>query len=388
VKALIIIPPSLFLDDYHVFPQLGPYYIKRFVEEHSRHTVDIVDYFPDDVSDYDVVGYSVTTPQFPAALTHAETVGKDSKDSFLVLGGPHCKHYGVQLKPWDFIVKGDGCQPFLNILNGNEPNNDPDDPDQLPHRDKSLRTYKYTLDGRPTTVVMTSRGCPNQCAFCEDAGVPVRYKSPAALDKELQECVDLGFTAIMFFDDLFCINLRRVQSLCDVIRQYDLKFRCFAHARTFNADIAATLAISGCVEIGYGAEHANQDILDRVNKRTTVEQNYKLIKIAHKYGIRVKAFLMLGLPGETSDTAAELEQFVLNSSVDDFDVSIYYPYKGTRIADHLTEYGLSLTEGVSLGYYKGRCGSTECITRTVEMSSKELLYWQQRIYAHNKRCNE
>ncbi len=382
MKSVIIIPPSSFLDDYKVFPQLGPYYIKRYIEEHSDHKVDLLDGFPDDVSNWDVIGYSVTTPQYPSALSHALKIKNQKKT--LVVGGPHCKKYPVE-GPWNFVVKQDGCKPFLNILNGCLPGDEPDDPDQLPYRDETLHTYHYFLDGWKTTVIMSSRGCPNHCAFCEDAGVKVRLKSPAALDRELCECVNLGFRAIMFFDDLFCINIHRVKSLCEVIRKYNLKFRCFAHARNFSGEMAKVLADAGCVEIGYGAEHASQKILDTVEKRTTTAQNYQLIKIAHEYGIRVKAFLLLGLPGETNETAGELEKFVLTSNVDDFDVAIYYPYRGTKIADNLEKYDLKIVEDNPFGYYKGKCGFAECITRTSGLTREELMTWRDRIYSHNKR---
>ncbi len=382
MRSAIIIPPSMFLDDYKVFPQLGPYYIKRYVEEHSQHKVDILDELVDDVSKWDVIGYSVTTPQFFSALKHATQIQKYNKT--LVIGGPHCKNYPVE-GPWNFVVKYDGCKPFLNILNGREPGHELDDIDQLPYRDESLHTYQYFLDGRKTTVIMTSRGCPNHCAFCEDAGTKVRLKSTVAVDKEIQECVNLGFTGIMFFDDLFCLNLRRVKELCSVIKKYNLKFRCFAHARNFSQEMAEILADAGCVEIGYGAEHISQDILDIVEKRTTTEQNYNLIKIAHRYEIRVKAFLLLGLPGESNKTAADLEQFVLNSGVDDYDVGIYFPYKGTKLADQIDKYDLQLLDGNPLGYYKGKCGYAECVTRTKNLSREELMAWRERIYSHNKR---
>ena len=92
----------------------------------------------------------------------------------------------------------------------------------------------------------------------------------------------------MFFDDLFCINTKRVKKLTEVIKPFNIKFRCFAHARNFTEKMAEMLSDAGCVEIGYGAESMSQGVLDSINKRTTVQQNYDLIKIAHKYGIRVK----------------------------------------------------------------------------------------------------
>lgn len=386
MKSVIIIPHSTFLENDHVFPHLGPYYIKRYVEENSNHEVLIKHKHFHDINfeDIDVIGFSATTPQYNEAVKLAKNL---PKTIIKVIGGPHARHYDLSKdKFWDYVIENDGCKPFLNILNKKNPGNDHDDKEQLPFRDETFHDYKYYLDGNPTTVIMTSRGCPNNCAFCEHANTPVRLKSPEVVRKEIQECIDLGFTGIMFFDDLFCLNMNRVKQLCKVIKPFGIKFRCFAHARNFTEKMASLLSDAGCLEIGYGAEHADQKILDIINKGTTVDQNYKIIEISHNYGIRVKAFLLLGLPGETNETAAKLEKFVLTSKVDDFDVSIYYPYKGTKIANSIQKFDLFLDNVEStIGYYKGKNGFAECATRTSELSAEEIKNWRKKIYSHNKR---
>ena len=387
MRSCIIIPPSTFLDDYKVFPQLGPSYIKRFVEENSHHMVDII-YDPpfSNLGKYEVIGFSVTTPQFEYADNLLKNV---PRSAITVLGGPHCKTYDIESNKFTYIVKEDGCQPFLDILNGKEPQPQNDSNDQLPHRDKSLHDFKYYLDGNPTTVIITSRGCGRRCAFCEHAGTAIRLKSKEAVQEEIQECVDLGFTGIMFFDDLFCLNKKRVKELCDIIKPFNIKFRCFAHANNFSEEMAQCLSDAGCLEIGYGAEHVSQKILDAVNKSTTTAQNYAIIKTAHKYGLRVKTFLMVGLPGETHETAKELEFFVLNSGVDDFDVAIYYPFIGTEITRHPDRYDIIIEhDGTDAAYYKGKLGAATCAVRTSALSKDEIKYWKDRIYSYHKRWRQ
>ena len=173
--------------------------------------------------------------------------------------------------------------------------------------------------------------------------------------------------------------------MCEVIKPFNIKFRCFAHARNFTDEMATILADAGCVEIGFGAETLDQGILDVINKQTTTQQIYDLIETAHRYNIRVKAFLMLGLPGETINSVQLTEAFVLNSGVDDFDVSIYYPYKGTHIADNIDEYDLYIRNGYSCGYYKGKEGHSECVVGTSELHPAQIEMWKDRIYSHNKR---
>jgi radical SAM superfamily enzyme YgiQ (UPF0313 family) len=349
------------------------------VEENSEHIVDVMNP-PIDVEKlktYKVVGFSVTTPQYDGAVEIAEEL----LNIRTVIGGPHCLNYEVSETLFSYFIKGDGCKPFLEILNGNSsPVEEEDDPDQLPYRDASLLDYKYFLDGLSVTVVITARGCPNNCYFCEHAGFSLRLKSPGAVKQELKECTDLGFKAIMFFDDLFCISLQRVKSLCDVIKPFGIKFRCFAHSRNFTEDMAKILSEAGCVEIGYGAEHADQKMLDTINKKTTVEQNYNIVKIAHKYGIRVKSFLMVGLPGESEKTVSKLREFIETSGVDDYDIVTYFPYKGTYIYEHLGEFDLQISDAPSLGYYKGKLGKSEVRVQTSHLSSEEIENYQRGLW--------
>ena len=138
--------------------------------------------------------------------------------------------------------------------------------------------------------------------------------------------------------------------------------------------MAKLLADHGCFEIAFGFESGSQKILDNIKKRTTVEMNYKAVEWAKKHGIYVKGFVMLGLPGENLDTVRETERFISTSGMDDFQLALYYPYRGTQIRDNL-EKGLDdlKFEGEGLGAYGQKGGSTESVVRTSALSSQQLL---------------
>jgi hypothetical protein len=95
--------------------------------------------------------------------------------------------------------------------------------------------------------------------------------------------------------------------------------------------MARLLAATGCHEIAFGAESGSQTILDAVRKRCTVKQNYDTVAFAKKHGLIVKAFILLGLPGETWETLQETEAFMRNAGCDDFQCVVYMPFKGTQI---------------------------------------------------------
>lgn len=369
-RGVILVPPSPFLDDDHVFPPLGALYIKRYVEENSGHVVDVVDGLEFEGA-CDVLGVSATTPQLRG---NHEKVCEilEKTDATTVLGGPSVKGYAGVM--FDHVVDGDGCKAFLDLLDGKSPTVEPDDNNQMPHRDEFIQKYNYMIDGKRATVIITGRGCPGRCKFCVDACTPVRLKSPEVVGREIDECKALGFEAIMFFDDLFCLNHRRVKALCEVIKEKGVAFRCFARADNFDDEMAATLVDAGCKEIGVGIESMDQVVLDRVGKGTTVQQNWNVVAVAKRHGLRVKAFMMIGLPGELPSTYELMEEFVKKSGIDDYDISVYYPYPGTELAKEVRALG-------GFGYYKGKDGSSEIAVN----NGQDLAAWHDKILAHKKR---
>jgi len=110
--------------------------------------------------------------------------------------------------------------------------------------------------------------------------------------------------------------------------------------------------------------------------------NYKATEYAKMQGLRVKAFLMIGLPGETMETIADTEKFIATSGIDDFQLSIFYPYKGTAIRDAIDKGQNSVDLmfiGEGLGAYGQKGGSTESVIRTSCLSAEQLLTERDRI---------
>ena len=396
-KVLIIIPQSSYLDDNFVFPPLGAMVLKAYLDRVGI-PCELEDGFDSqkDYSEYSHFGYSVITPNYPETLRIRDILKQLHPEARHIIGGPHVANYDVQNEGWDCIVRGDGQIALQRFVQGTRQKIYGRCEWMLkaediiaPWRNRSfLNKYHYLLTGKyRTTTIMSAYGCPMACAFCESARTKVRLKPVELVRKEVQDCLECGFEAIMFFDDIFAINKERVKEMCSVLAELPIHFRCFVHAKTFDDEMAQMLAEAGCVEVGYGAEHAHQRILDNVNKRTTVQENYAVVSTAQRQGIRVKAFLMVGLPGEDHESLAALEEFLARSGVDDFDLGIYYPYEGTHIRDHIEEYDLQIESfNNTLGYYKGKDGRAECCVRTSQLSCEEIREAKDTLYhKYNKR---
>src|SRR3990167_8362618 len=217
------------------------------------------------------------------------------------------------------------------------------------------------------------------CTFCEEAKTVAKWSSLENLCLEMDDIVNLGFRGVYLFDDLFAIAMPVVKPICAELKKRDLIYRCNGQANFFTKwgeNFAKLLADSGCYEIAFGHESGSQKILDNVTKITSVKQNYDSVKYAKKYGIKVKSFIMLGLPGEDEETIKDTERFIANAGMDDFQLAVYYPYKGTQIRDAIDrgESGFDLHfEGEGLGAYGQKGGSSESVVSTNRYTSKELL---------------
>lgn len=398
MKLTLVSCRSPFLDDDRIYPPLGLLYLKSAVAAQVPGTeITVVDSYDLDTldcfADSDMIGVSVMTPQRAEADRLGSALRARWPGKTLIAGGPHVRHYSRDIGSyWDYLVGGDGEKVLPDIVAGKPV------PrltfDQIPRQELAampppdrlgeaefLRGYYYTLAGLNSTTMMLGRGCPMACKFCEDARTLTRWTSLVNAEAELGDILELGYDGVYLFDDLFAINLGKCQPYLDLLERTGLKFRCNVHAKFMTDEFAAALAKAGCVEVAFGAESGSQQILDRIDKKTTVAQNYACVKHCKDHGITVKAFLMIGLPGETRATIADTERFICTSGIDDAQIAIYYPYKGTELRREMDEgitSDLAFT-GEGLGAYGQKNLGTDSVVCTPELSAADLAIIREKL---------
>ena len=399
MNLLLMSLRSPYLDDSKVYPPLGLLYLKSAVEQEINVNIDIVDEY--DLTNkelfepYTHIGLSVMTPQREEAKRVLTSIKTRHPDKKVIIGGPHALHYTreVMNEPFDYIVRRDGERDLVNILKNKAERISDDkigksDWGKLPRPDRTskkarefLSSYKYELNGIKAGTMLTASGCPMTCTFCEESETATRWSPLEKLTDEMDDLIKLGYKGVYLFDDLFAIAMKKVEPICNELSKRDLIYRCNGQANFFTKwgeDFAKMLSDTGCVEIAFGHESGSQKILDNVRKKTSIEQNYKSVEYARKYGIKVKSFLMLGLPGEDWTTMKETEDFIKQAKPDDFQIAIYYPYKGTQIRDAIDR-GESVDlifEGEGLGAYGQKGGKTESVVRTKAISSENLMVFR------------
>lgn len=390
-KIALINPPSPFLLDDKVFPPLGILYISAYLKKYG-YNPEIIDLagkkeIPDITTD--IIGITATTPQYPSALNILKELKKRELNALYVIGGPHATCSPKTANDFDISVIGEGENAMLQIAMQypktfprffKEP---PPNLYMLPFPDRKsidIHSYKYFIDDEPATTMITSRGCPYNCAFCSSIYDRVRIYSADYVINEIKEIQKLSYNAIMFFDDIFILNKKRLFKICEYLKKKEIIWRCFVRADLVTHEMMRIMAKSGCKEIGIGVETGSQKILDIVNKRTTVEQNTKTIELARKCGVRSKTFIIVGLPGESKETIAETEQFIEKTKPDDLDATIYVPYPNTPIVNNPAMYDIKFDKtNLKNAWFKGIPGHYHSLVSTNSLSAEEIVAARDRI---------
>ncbi len=227
------------------------------------------------------------------------------------------------------------------------------DLDKLPFPDRKLlkNEYRSTLaglelaTGRFTTVV-SSRGCPFKCRYCACslfARRTWRPRSPENIIDELYLLHSEGFRQIIFVDDNFALNQKRVVKLCQLMKKnkIEMDWVCDARVDCISREALEAMAKTGCRIIYYGMESANQRILDFYNKGITPLQSQAASKATRKAGIDIiVGSFIIGAPDESREEIRNTFAFAQRI---DIDIPLFHPLEiqpGTPLWLELSSQGL------------------------------------------------
>lgn len=214
----------------------------------------------------------------------------------------------------------------------------------LPARDL-LPVSRYLALGFPVSII-TSRGCPYRCIFCQGTrmvGHKIRYRETMAIADEIERILALGFPRINIADDFFTSSRKQVKLLCDEIKRRNLKFgwSAFARVNSVSHELLETMMDAGCDAISFGIESGNQEMLDLVEKHIKLDQVRKAVKICKEVGMYVFASFIVGLPGESQETMQETNDFARELGID-FGYHFLAPLPGTPVRDEVQNYDVNI----------------------------------------------
>ncbi len=196
----------------------------------------------------------------------------------------------------------------------------------------------------PAASLVSSRGCPNRCLFCDRSvfGDRCRFhsaESVVALVRTLRQ--RFGVREVCFEDDTFVTHRPRLKAICERLIELDLgvTWNCLARVNQVTAEPLDLMRRAGCWQVSYGIESGSQAVLDLIGKQATLAQIRQAVAMTRDAGLRAKGFFILGHPGETPGTLRETIDFALSLPLNDISVSLMTPFPGTELHRRATEFG-------------------------------------------------
>ncbi|RMF65518.1 MAG: radical SAM protein [Calditrichaeota bacterium] len=334
-----------------------------------------------DFSGADLVGITSTTSQFKQALRIAKSAHEAGK--LVIMGGPHptsSPDEALKSGYVDYVVRSEGEATAVELLQGIQESNGNFDPskvlgiswvdkesgavvhnpprpfiwdlDTLPYpaRDLGGDVMYYRnkgIDGHISPTMITTRGCPYGCRFCDVhvlAGRKWRARSPKMVADEIEHLVvEFGAQDIRIMDDIINHDNEELHKLLDAIieRNFNVTFWVMGRADMLLKDptTAEKMAQAGVRTMFIGIETPSKRLLKTYHKggKASADTSAQAVELLRQHGIETYGGFIIGEPSESESEIRETIDYAkfINPATAQF--SILTPYPGTDVWNQLRE---------------------------------------------------
>ncbi|MDP7506509.1 MAG: radical SAM protein [Candidatus Woesearchaeota archaeon] len=395
-KLLLINPPWRLKEIYGkrvvahgVFPPHGLISLAGYLREKGIE-LDLVDadplgYSVEDIKRIieekkpDVVGLTVTTSTFKIAYDIAKAAKECN--AIVVMGGVHPTTVPKEVLKYseiDYVIMGEGEEAFFELMQNIDDKDKVKEIKNLAYKEdekiviNERRAYTDNLDSFPMPAwdllpiekyrpyagqpsqklpfisIFTSRGCPFDCIYCETkimCGKKARLHSAERVIEEISTLYNkFGVRNIMFFDDIFTLDRKRLMKICDYIidNKLDLTWSCLGRVNCVDVEMLKKMKKAGCEIISYGVESGDPEVLEFYRRGTSLEQIRKAFRWTEEEGIQIRAFFMVGSPLPERDIRKSIRKtvdFAKELNPESMYISILTPFPGSEMYELFAEKG-------------------------------------------------
>lgn len=195
--------------------------------------------------------------------------------------------------------------------------------------------YPAPSTQRAVAQVMQSRGCPHACSFCASRlvfGSGIRFRDPSLVASEMVDLAQDYDVNLAFFADLHLgAEYENTKALCRAIVGAGNPVPWYACMTTssMSKDMAEGMAAAGCTKVAFGIESMHPATHRQLRPWSNVEGAAAAAVTANSVGLLVRAYYMLGIPGETSETFRQGIEALCRLPVDELRIAFFTPFPGT-----------------------------------------------------------
>jgi anaerobic magnesium-protoporphyrin IX monomethyl ester cyclase len=376
-SVLLLNPPmdySLIRKEFSMeayLPPLGLLYIAKQLEKRG-YQASVVDFVAEPFSEeklkqylnsVEIVGITITSQIASSAVKLVDFIKRVAPNTTVIIGGPHCTiqgEYALQEMSADISVTGDGEQTINEILDVLEKKKTLAEVHGIFYRDatgikaglpgyeienlndiefpsrhlvsryaygkRQIAGVTFFAKGKITSMV-TTRGCPFRCRFCVSKSIFKKYRirSAANVIQELEE-IAKEYDSVFIVDDNFLSNKKHVGKIMDFLIEKKLPLEIWiAGVRVTDADeqLFKKMRKAGVKSIEFGIESGNQEILDYYDKKITLDQIRRAVKLSKKAGFLTIGNFIMGAPIETEKHMDDSINFARELNLD---FAFFFPY--------------------------------------------------------------
>jgi radical SAM superfamily enzyme YgiQ (UPF0313 family) len=317
------------------------------------------------------VGITASTAGLEPARALAAALRESDPRLPVILGGVHATLFPAEVledSAFSFAVHGEGEQTIVELVAALERSDAPDGIAGIAYRHggrprvNARRALIEDLDGLPfpaydllplgryatpfsatraVACMITSRGCPYFCTFCDASVVHGRKYRAHSAERVVEEMTHLalrfGIREVVFKDSEFTLDRARTSRICDLLAGSGVRvsWTCSARVDRVDGPLLRRMAGAGCRVVQFGVESGDPEVLRALKKRITIEQIRAAFSWARDAGIATVANLMVGLPGETWRSIELTRSLIREIRPEHLNVQVLVPYPGTELGEEL-----------------------------------------------------
>lgn len=326
----------------------------------------------------EVIGISIVCAVMEKhAFKIAHLVKKIDPKIKVVVGGGHATaapQRMLEQKAIDFVVIGEGEENFPKLLKNinslsktqidglgykkeksiiiNPKTQFVKDLDQLPFPAWHLlpmdsyfaaNSGGFFRKGSPFLTMITSRGCPNRCIYCtvnKAWGNIWRARSPENVLEEIKTLVKrYKIQEIQFLDDNISVDRERFIKIAKLLIKNKINLAWWPangiFLTTLKKEMIPVLKKSGCFALIFGIEHGDFLMQKQIGKIVPLEKAKEIIAACKKEGIWTHGSFIIGLPGETLETAQRSINYAIQSNLDSVSFFAALPLPGSSLFERM-----------------------------------------------------
>lgn len=304
-----------------------------------------------------IVGMTAYITHVGAVKEIARKIKRLSNKTLTVVGGVHAEVVpeDFRSKYIDYIVCSNPVETFIKIIDRVRDREDTKEIDGiyikgkkhirtssyniLPPDRSSVKKYRkkyYYMFHNPCALIKTSLGCPYTCSFCFCKEITGGKYFARKIDEVMEELESIKEREIYIVDDDFLFNEDRLNLFCDELEKRNIHKRFLVYGRAdfiaSHEKVIGRLSRHGLSAVIVGVESVREKDLKDFNKRSSLENNEKAIRILQKYGIELYATMILQ-PDFTKKDFRQIEDYIIGLNVSFVNLQPLTPLPGTEIYD-------------------------------------------------------